>query len=148
MALENGIVVRTKEESELFLKTQLAELGFDTPALVGGGYSDFNYEYDITYWEKCYGIRSYILGIIRKNHNEDTKNKFLFELTVDDLKDVQWFIYQCSISKRYFDNQTNSIFEYDVMRPVLERQVHHLETLIQEKSLQGDSIKVIFYDSY
>mgnify|MGYP006879537661 CR=1 FL=1 len=149
MGLDNGIIVRTKEKSEFFSTMQRANSDIDEPIELDEGIDNgFNYEYEVAYWRKCYGIRSHILSIIRRNHDEKTEGKFNFPLTVDDLKDIQWLIYQCSISKRYFDDQANSIFEYDAMRPILERQVRSLEILIQEKLKQGDNIKVIFYDSY
>lgn len=149
MGLDNGIIVRTKEKGKIFSTMQKAGVGIDAPIELNENIDgDFKYEYEIVYWRKCYGIRSYILSIIRRNHDEKTEGKFYFPLTVNDLKDIQWLVYQCSISKRYFDDQANSIFEYDAMRPILERQVQNLEILIQEKLKQGDNIKVIFYDSY
>ena len=145
MGLENGVVVRTKEKSELFQGVQSIYDGIKDPIeLNEGSDRDFRYEYEVAYWCRAYGIRSYIL----RNHDEKTDNKFEFVLTVEDLKDIQWFIHQCAISKRYFDDQANSNFEYELMRPILEQQVKSLEILIQEKLKQGDNIKAIFYDSY
>ena len=149
MGLENSVVVRTKEKSELFQRVQSIYDGIKDPIeLNEGSDRDFRYEYEVAYWCRAYGIRSYILSIIRRNHDEKTDGKFDFVLTVEDLKDIQWFIHQCAISKRYFDDQTNSSFEYELMRPILEQQVKSLEILIEEKLKQGDNIKAIFYDSY
>lgn len=148
MGLDNGIVVRTKEQSQVFGWIQETAFKASAEPTLVNDESGYKYEYDITYWRKCYGIRSYILSIIRRNHDEKTDGKFDFVLTVEDLKDIQWLIHQCAISKRYFDDQANSSFEYELMRPILEQQARSLEVLLQEIAKQGNNIKVIFYDSY
>lgn len=109
---------------------------------------EYGYEYDITYWRKCYGIRSFILSVYRKNHLDDKrKDKYSYDLTTDDVKEIQWFLHHCAISEQYYNDQTNSIWEYEDLRPTLEQQVRSLEILLQEMT-KGSNIKVIFYDSY
>lgn len=135
MGLENGIVIRTESEMSIFE---------NLPKSLNGG----EIEYEIAIWCRCYGIRSNILAIYRSNHHIETKNIFQFALNVDDLKDIQWFLHQCAISKRYFDDQTNTTIDYETLKPVLEKQVEALELVIAQKIKLGDKLKVYFYDSY
>ena len=140
MGLDNGIVVRTKEQSQVFGWVQKTVFqASDEPTLVN----------DVTYWRKCYGIRSFILSVYRRNHPDDkTDGRYSYNLTTDDIKDIQWFLHHCVISEQYYNDQTNSIWEYKDLRPILEQQVRSLEILLQEIAKQGNNIKVIFYDSY
>lgn len=71
MGLDNGIVVRTKEQSQVFGWVQKTVFqASDEPTLVNDD-SGYKYEYDVTYWRKCYGIRSFILSVYRRNHPDD-----------------------------------------------------------------------------
>lgn len=149
MGLDNGIVVRTKEQSEVFGWIQKTVFGASAEPTLVNDESGYKYEYDITYWRKCYGIRSFIFSVYRRNHPDDkTDGRYSYNLTTDDIKDIQWFLHHCVMSEQYYDDQTNSIWEYKDLRPILEQQVRSLEVLIQEIAKQGNNIKVIFYDSY
>ena len=94
MGLVNGIVVRTKEQSQVFGWVQKTVFNAsDEPTLVNDD-SGYKYEYDITYWRKCYGIRSFILSVYRRNHTDDkTDGRYSYNLTTDDIKDIQWFLH-------------------------------------------------------
>ena len=146
MGLDNGIVVRTKEQSKVFSWVQEKTSGATEPIEVPG---EYGYEYDIAYWRKCYGIRSFILSVYRRNHPDDkTKNKYSYNLTTDDIKEIQWFLHHCAISEQFYNDQVNSIWEYKDLRSTLEQQVRSLEILLQEMLKQNNDIKIIFYDSY
>lgn len=149
MGLDNGIVVKTKEQSQVFDWVQKTVFkASDEPTLVYDE-GEYKYEYDITYWRKCYGIRSFILSVYRRNHPDDKiDDRYSYNLTTDDIKDIQWFLHHCIISEQYYNDQANSIWEYEDLRPILEQQVRSLEILLQEIAKQGNNIKVIFYDSY
>lgn len=135
MGLDNGIRIKTENE--------LPDFEVFPKSFYGN-----NIEYEVAYWRKCYGIRSNILAIYRANHHIETKNTFNFALDVNDLKDIQWFLHQCAISERYFNDQVNSIWDYEELKSKLEQQVKNLELVITQKLKLGDGLKVFFYDSY
>jgi hypothetical protein len=127
MGLDNGIYIRNFKE--------VAPSKVPWFVMLDGG--------DVCYWRKCWGIRCAIYNAL---HAEDNGEKYEFKVEEDDIpaiiKELEKFL-----DKDYWNENADSIWEYEDIRPSLIMQIKNLLWL-RQYMLENPKVECYFYDSY
>lgn len=103
---------------------------------------DFDDEVEIVYWRKNWGLRNAVLGAL-----ENAKDGG--DTTIDTLDQI-FTIMKVIISfmdKKTWDEDGGSIWEYEDIKPVLQRDILNL-SIIAAFMTQNPDVYLVFYDSY
>lgn len=130
MGLDNGITIKfTKplKSIPLFLKN-ISE--YDKDDSIG--------EYEICYWRKCWNIRREIIAALNDHNNINFK-------ALDEI----YTILTNFQSRKYWNENHDSIWEYDEIKHTLRTQRKRLKQLKNFLKRNPDlECKIYFYDSY
>ena len=136
MGLDNGICVRRTPDTNKIEELKVFNDDWD---------KELKYDFEITYWRKCWGLRSDILFLIGKRWSRE--EQYEFNLTKDDI-DI--------IIKRLesYDDETweDSIWEWTAEEEGWSYSEHIKQDIdnlkILRKLMDKYELEVYFYDSY
>lgn len=164
MGLDNGIVLRTRKRFEVLEKVGIeykvenvfvtydpeTEQDVETP-------TDLIYEYDVTYWRKCWNIRGIVVDAVGKDF-EDGGDTYLNRGEIDEIikglnaknspeiwnrdcwnGETIWDADEMHITCR---DDRNSYIYYDM------RKLAAVALVLKELENDKDSYRCWFYDSY
>ena len=137
MGLDNGIYIKQIKRDEVskfpqFIKYEMWDnMTHDAPEV----------DIEIAYWRKCWGIRQAIIDTFHLD-NEDAS----FDLDAEDISALSKTLYKF-LSKEYWDENSNSIWEFDEEIDNMIQIMINLKWL-QQYMISHPEIKVRFYDSY
>lgn len=136
MGLDNGIQVRRTPETNQIAELKIFNKDYD---------KELEYDFSVTYWRKCWGLRNDILFLIGKRWTPE--EEWEFKLTKDDVDNIiellgsyneeTWF---GSIWEWTSDEEGESYSEH------IKQDIEDLKLL---RKLMGKyDLEVYFYDSY
>ena len=130
MGLDNGIIARKVNKK-------------DIPTFVKDGYTDYkDVVMELAYLLKCWGI---IVAMANVGHPEDL-DVFDFKIEKEDIPAIVRELYKF-LDKSYYEENANSIWEYDEIIDNLFQQIINLKWLEGYMEDHPD-VEVEFYDSY
>ena len=130
MGLDNGIIIKKINKEQINKIPDYINVEI---------YNDNKVE--IAYWRKCWGIRNEILDILHMNDYTYTKN-----IDIEDIPALIKMLYNF-LSENYWEENSDSIWEYEGMKEQLVQQIINLKWLYSFMKENND-IEVEFYDSY
>lgn len=130
MGLDNGIVIKKSSISFKMVSSSLIRW------LERNG-KDFDEEYQVCYWRKCWGFRNKVLPIIDGGDDGETS------LTVDNLIQIRQILK--SYTKENWDD--DNYWDWVLIRGNIKRQIKILSKLIRLKK-KYEELEIVFYDSY
>jgi hypothetical protein len=131
MGLDNGIVLQGVKRENI-----------KVPWFVSFPFAtDFEHRLDVCYWRKCWGIRERIRNLLHMDNK-------VYEAPVEE-DDIPALIrlLENFLDKDYWDNNAESIWEYDEYKSHLLQQIKNLLWLREFLKL-NPCVKCYFYDSY
>ena len=136
MGLDNGIVMKKiKKENVLkfpaFVKYEMWDNMQHNAEFV---------DVEIAYWRKCWGIRDVIMDILH-GYNQDYT-----PIDQEDIQPILRHLYNFC-SKEYWDENADSIWEFEDMIPNLIQQLINL-TWLKDYMKEHPEVTCHFYDSY
>jgi hypothetical protein len=131
MGLDNGIYLQDIKREQIKFPWFVI-LPFDR---------DYDDRTDICYWRKCWGIRNEIRSILHMSDNE-----YEHEVEEDDVPAIVRKL-EDFLDEEYWENNADSIWEYDEFKPCLLQQIKNLLWL-REYLKEHPNVKCYFYDSY
>ena len=128
LGLDNGIVIKgiKREQLPSFIKLPWSE--------------DYKDEIELCYWRKCWGIRDVIMDILH-GYNQDYT-----PIDQEDIQPIVRHLYNFC-SKEYWDENADSIWEFEDMIPNLIQQLINL-TWLKDYMKEHPEVTCHFYDSY
>lgn len=135
IGLDNGFVV--KSDKRKIKKEDLPkDIVFPFP-------QDDDFELEIVYWRKNWGLRGAILDIIGKGENET------YYYPVDTPEEVFNIVHAIFsfMNEVDWEMKGDSIWTYDEIKPILERDIINLILMIPFMRKNPD-VYLEFYDSY
>lgn len=135
MGLDNGIEIRRNEYTNNIRELMCFEKDYD---------KEHKYDFCVTYWRKCYNIRSMIFDVVHGARNANDSEP----LTIEDIDNIIKGLKSFN-SKNWQDNG-GSIWDWDDEEwPYSERVKRQIKDLEILKELMGQyDLEVYFYDSY
>lgn len=133
MGLDNGIEVKRNEYTENIPELKRFETEWG---------KKYKLDFPITYWRKCWGLRSDILFLIGKRWASE--EEWQFNITKNDIDNI---IELLGIYNE--DNWENSIWEWhgdDNYSEYVQKNIEDLKVL--RELMDKYELEVYFYDSY
>lgn len=134
MGLDNGIMLKIKN------KEKFGEI----PAWIlrKPWEDEYNFDYEILYWRKCWNIRAEILGYLRANSDE-----YQWTLTLAQLKDIIKVLDSFLVWHNWDSSQ--SIWTWDEIGESYRNDLKYARKVAKWlKTKPEDSYELYFYDSY
>ena len=137
IGLDNGIYV--KSDKRVITREQLPN------GIIYPFNKDYEGSVEIAYWRKCWGLRNDIMSIF--GWWTKSPDEWQFEINtpaqVIDLIELiaQW------LDKERWEDEGDSIWEYDEILPILQRDVINL-AIIAGFMENNPDVYLEFYDSY
>lgn len=136
MGLDNGICVRRTPETTKIKELEVFNRDWDT---------ELKYDFSVTYWRKCWGLRNDVLFLIGKRWASEEEWKF--KLTKDDVDNIIELLvsyneetWEDSIWEWTSEEEGWSYSEY------VKQNIEDLKLLRQ--FMDKYDLEVYFYDSY
>lgn len=136
MGLDNGIVVKSN-------KRQLTRNDLPT-GIVYPFNEDYQNDIEIVYWRKCWGIRNEIMNTFGWRFIED---QYQFEIDTPEQVFKLIEIIASWLDEKRWDEEGDSIWEYDTMRSTLITNIVNL-SMIYIYMFSNPDVYLEFYDSY
>lgn len=136
MGLDNGIIVKSN-------KRQLTRNDLPT-GIVYPFNEDYQNSIEIVYWRKCWGIRNEIMNTFGWRFIED---QYQFEIDTPEQVFKLIEIIASWLDEKRWDEEGNSIWEYDTMRSTLIANIVNL-SMIYIYMFSNPDVYLEFYDSY
>ena len=135
MGLDNGIQVRRTPATNKIEELKVFNDSWD---------KEFKYDFEVTYWRKCWNIRNDILCILAKRFSDE----YEVTLSTDDIDSIIELLQ--SYNAENWEESGSSIWEWDdVEWPYSEKIKQDIENLKLLRSLMNKyDLEVYFYDSY
>lgn len=135
MGLDNGIQIRRTPVTNNIEELKVFNQSYD---------KELKYDFEVTYWRKCWNVRNDILCILRKRWCDG----YEFALTTDDIDSIIELLQ--SYNAENWEESGSSIWEWDdVEWPYSEKIKQDIENLKLLRSLMNKyDLEVYFYDSY
>ena len=135
MGLDNSICVRRNEYTSNIPELKRFEEDYD---------KEHKYDFGVTYWRKCWNIRSMIFDVVPGVHDNDESDL----LTIDDIDNIIKGL-QLFNSKNWRENG-GSIWDWDdeeyPYSKKIKQDIKSLKTL--KRLMKKYNLQVYFYDSY
>ena len=134
MGLDNGFYVKSNKR-----KLTRADL---PQGIVYPFEKDYNNEIEIVYWRKNWGLRWAVM-----DHFESSVDQYKFniETPTQVLEFIE--IIASFLDKERWENEGDSIWSYEEIRPVLIQNIINL-ALIYAFMRENPDVYLVFYDSY
>ena len=136
MGLDNGIIVKSN-------KRQLTRNDLPT-GIVYPFNEDYQNGIEIVYWRKCWGIRNEIMNTFGWRSIDD---QYQFEIDTPEQVFKLIEIIASWLDEKRWDEEGNSIWEYDTMRSTLIANIVNL-SMIYIYMFSNPDVYLEFYDSY
>ena len=136
MGLDNGIIVKSN-------KRQLTRNDLPT-GIVYPFNEDYQNGIEIVYWRKCWGIRNEIMNTFGWRFIDD---QYQFEIDTPEQVFKLIEIIASWLDEKRWDEEGNSIWEYDTMRSTLIANIVNL-SMIYIYMFSNPDVYLEFYDSY
>ena len=136
MGLDNGILVKSN-------KRQLTRNDLPT-GIVYPFNEDYQNGIEIIYWRKCWGIRNEIMNTFGWRFIDD---QYQFEIDTPEQVFKLIEIIASWLDEKRWDEEGNSIWEYDTMRSTLIANIVNL-SMIYIYMFSNPDVYLEFYDSY
>lgn len=133
MGLDNGIRMRnvTKEQVMEIPDFIICEKYLDKETNT--------YDIELAYWRKCWGIRNAIINKLHMGGN------YYYPIDREDIPAIIRILYPF-LSKEYWDEESDSIWEFDEQIDTMIQIIINLKWLYS--FMENNNIKVEFYDSF
>lgn len=136
MGLDNGISIRRTRETNQIEELKVFNLDWD---------KELRYDFEVTYWRKCWGLRNNILFLIGKRWAPE--EEYEFKLAKDDIDNIIKLLSS-------YDEETwdDSIWEWTSEEEgwsyseYIKQNIEDLKLLRQ--LMDKYELEVYFYDSY
>jgi hypothetical protein len=132
MGLDNGIMLKAP-------LSVLKENKYPIPITERDVYES---DIEICYWRKCWGIRNQII-----KHLGENIDKIYYPLVLNDIEQIINILVPFGLSEEYWDNEAQSIWDYNEYLEVTCRYIVNLHWL-KWFMTQYPEYEVYFYDSY
>ena len=132
IGLDNGVEVKRNEHTNNIPELKRFEYSWD---------KEYEYDFSICYWRKCWGLRNDVLWLLRKRWDEECR----VDLTQENIDQI------IELLKSYnSENWEDSIWEWDDEEyPYSEKIKRDIENLKELRELMDKyDLEVYFYDSY
>ena len=138
MGLDNGIIIKSN-------RRQLTRDDLPTGIVYPFNEDDSSIGIEIVYWRKCWGIRNEIMNTFGWRFADDDQYQFEIDTPEQVFKLIE--IIASWLDKKRWDEEGNSIWEYDTMRSTLIANIVNL-SMIYIYMFSNPDIYLEFYDSY
>ena len=138
MGLDNGIMLKCKNKIDLSLLPWFVNIELDK-------YSDdrITYEYEITYFRKCWGIRGEVCMLLHSPEDGGYST-----IDPEDIPAIIRILEKYS-EKEYWDENADSIWEYDEQIHNIRQTIKNLLWLKEYLENNKDNVdECYWYDSY
>lgn len=134
MGLDNGIMIKSKDDKMIFIPKR-----YYTWKIEG-----FKH-YEIAYWRKCWGIREKILEILPKEDDEE----YLWGDRLINRDDMKVLIKEMKkfTKRKYWDKYADSIWTFDEFKSNQRKIIRNLKYMYWYMK-RNPEIEVYFYDSF
>ena len=131
MGLDNGLCIRRNETSmSIYNKIKCFEEEW---------MKEYQYDFEICYWRKCWNIRALIFECIGSCDNDGE-----IQVKREDIPNIIEILK--SLNEKNWYDYGSSIWEYKEQKPHIKRQIKNLKKVYR---LMGKyDLEVYFYDSY
>lgn len=135
MGLDNGFVVKSNKRK---ITREDLPKEIDYPFT-----DDFDFVPEIVYWRKCWGLRGAVLDIISEHDSEN----YCYQIDTLELIFKIVNVIFGFMDEKVWEDEGDSIWTYDEIRPRLERDIINLILIIPFMRDNPD-VYLEFYDSY
>ena len=135
MGLDNSITVKRNEYTSSIPELKRFEEDYD---------KEHKYDFSITYWRKCWNIRSMIFDVVPGVHDNDESELLTIEDIDNIIKGLQ------SFNSKNWQENGGSIWDWDdeeyPYSKKINQDIKSLKTL--KRLMKKYNLQVYFYDSY
>lgn len=134
MGLDNGIMFKIKD------KERFGEI----PAWIRRETweDEYNYDYEILYWRKCWNVRAEILTYLAADDDE-----YEWNLTLMELRDILKILNHLYTKQNWDESMT--IWSWDEIEDHYRDNLEYARKVLKWLGTKpADSFEVYFYDSY
>jgi len=137
MGLDNGIIVRSNRR-EITREMLPDEIAYPFGSDYGSGV-------EILYWRKNWGLRDKVLDALVVGSENEEKGYYLIDTSTKVFELIKIIV--SFMNKETWEEDGDSIWDYDEILPILQRDIINL-AIIASFMKNNPDVYLIFYDSY
>jgi hypothetical protein len=135
MGLDNGIIAKIGIENEKLRKKLFKHFTLN-----------FNKDYEIAYWRKCWNVRKLIILALKDNKHIVPDIDSRIELTIEDIDKIIKILK--SFTKYNWEDHGYSPWSYKELKPFNKIYIKNLKKIKRLMKKFPNELEVYFYDSY